>query len=88
MNRRRFLQSGVALGSLAPFTHPFSSSGAPASPATPASVTSRFVASGNIRDYLSAEAARITDRAVTNLPSAERLWLRHGVKLQQKILLP
>lgn len=72
MNRRRFLQSGVALGSLPPFTHPFSASGASPSPATPASVTSRFLASGNIRDYLSAEAAEITRRAVTNLPSADR----------------
>jgi len=72
MNRRRFLQSGVALGSLAPFTHPFSTAGASSPQTTPTAITSRFVGSGNIRDYLSSEAAQITRRAVTDLPSAEQ----------------
>lgn len=72
MNRRRFLQSGAALGSLAPFTLPFRAASQASPPTSAPTITSRFVRSGTIRDYLSTEAAAITQRAVTDLPSAER----------------
>lgn len=64
MNRRKFLRTGTTIGGLAlfaggPLTHWLTAT--PVNAAGPPHVTSRHVPSGNIRDYLSREARRITD---------------------------
>ncbi|HAM73916.1 MAG TPA: hypothetical protein DCM86_19985 [Verrucomicrobiales bacterium] len=67
MSRRGFLRAGALMGTLPPLLGlPGSGLVLPssASAAFPAPVRSRLVPSGNIRDYLSREAGRITDRAL------------------------
>ncbi len=76
--RRGFLRSGLIAGGLAPFapgslTKLLAQATVPAAP-RPA-VSSRLMPTTNIRDYLSREARRITDRALADVPDADA-WRR------------
>jgi cephalosporin-C deacetylase-like acetyl esterase len=72
VNRRQFLRAGAAAAGAA---HAIGAS-TPSSAQVEAQgrskriVTSRYVPSGNIRDYLSREAGRITDRALADYTTA------------------
>lgn len=78
MNRRSFLRTSATIGSLGPLAiGPLTGliAATPAGAASLQRVTSRLVPSGNIRDYLSSEAARITDHALADYTSA-KTWQR------------
>ncbi len=78
MNRRKFLRAGVTLGGIAPFANGVltdSYAMTPSQAAHPPRIFSRPVAGGNIRDYLSLEAKRITDHALADFRSAAA-WRR------------
>src|SRR5688500_15238687 len=83
MNRRQFLQSGATAGGIVPLAGiPLLTTSSGNAAGTP-KVTSRLVPSGNIRDYLSAEAKRITEGAVSSWMSAPDIQALRKEKRRQ-----